>query len=72
MFFIKVTTDVSTLSFPWQNTQQNFKCWTQNFLMKFGGWYIIYEEQEVPNWPWHMSAVCFSAIDSVRAEASGT
>lgn len=40
--------------------------------MKFSGWYIIYEEQEVPSWPWDMSAMCSFAVDSVRAQAPGT
>lgn len=40
--------------------------------MEFGGWYMIYEEQEVPSWPWDVSAICSSAIGSVRAETLGT
>lgn len=63
---------MNTPSFLWQNMQQNFKYKTQDFVMEFGDWYMIYEEQEVPSWPWDVSAICSSAVDSVRAETLGT
>lgn len=63
---------MDTLSFLRQDTQQNVKHQTPIFLMKFGVRYIICKERELLSWPWDVSALCSSDVDSARAQASGT